>query len=170
MINVAIIGAGNISPSHLNAYTQFPARCRVKAIVDIYPEKAARKKEQFALDCETLDSQPDGFPASDGAFLKTLQEAYDGIPDLKYTGHTGQIENVLDAIEGKTDLAVTCADGRNAVELITAIYKSGSSGRAVRLPLKKGDAFYTERGRGKMPRFHEKKYSVENLAEKNIIN
>ena len=40
MINVAIIGTGNISPAHISAYLAFPQRCKIVALVDIYPEKA----------------------------------------------------------------------------------------------------------------------------------
>ncbi len=49
MINVAIIGTGNISASHIQGYLEFPDRCRIVALVDIYPEKAEAKKQQFNL-------------------------------------------------------------------------------------------------------------------------
>ena len=50
MINVAIIGTGNISGPHIESYLRFPGRCKIVALVDIYPEKARQKKEQFRLD------------------------------------------------------------------------------------------------------------------------
>lgn len=56
MLRVAIIGTGNISASHINAYLAFPERCKIVALVDIYPEKAQAKKEQYGLDAEVLDS------------------------------------------------------------------------------------------------------------------
>ncbi len=49
MINVAIIGTGNISDSHIQGYLKFPERCRIVALVDIYPEKAQSKKEKYDL-------------------------------------------------------------------------------------------------------------------------
>ncbi|HKL74051.1 MAG TPA: Gfo/Idh/MocA family oxidoreductase [Clostridia bacterium] len=56
MINVAIIGTGKISPMHIGAYLKFPKRCKIVALVDIYPEKAEQKKKEHKLDCEILDS------------------------------------------------------------------------------------------------------------------
>lgn len=38
VIKVAIIGAGNISPMHIEAFKAFPERCEIVALVDIYPE------------------------------------------------------------------------------------------------------------------------------------
>jgi len=49
MINVAIIGCGNISTAHIGSYLQFSERCKIVALVDIYPEKAEEKKQQFNL-------------------------------------------------------------------------------------------------------------------------
>ncbi len=50
MLNVAIIGTGNISPAHINGYLQFKDKCRIVALCDIYPEKAEAKKSAFSLD------------------------------------------------------------------------------------------------------------------------
>ncbi|MDD2504326.1 MAG: Gfo/Idh/MocA family oxidoreductase [Clostridia bacterium] len=56
MLQVAIIGTGGISPNHIKAYLQFPDRCRIVALVDIFPEKAQEKKERFNLvDAEVFD-------------------------------------------------------------------------------------------------------------------
>ena len=52
MIQVAIIGTGNISHSHIHAYQQFPERVRIAALVDIIPGKAQKVKEQYGLDCD----------------------------------------------------------------------------------------------------------------------
>ena len=50
MLNVAVIGTGNISPAHIKAYLEFPERCRIVALCDIYPEKAEAKKKDFHID------------------------------------------------------------------------------------------------------------------------
>ncbi len=56
MLRVAIIGTGGISPSHIEGYLHFPDRCRIVALVDIFPEKAQEKKERFNLvDAEVYD-------------------------------------------------------------------------------------------------------------------
>ena len=52
MINIAIIGTGGISHAHIQAYLQFPERCRIAALVDIIPGKAQRVKEQYHLDAD----------------------------------------------------------------------------------------------------------------------
>lgn len=56
MLNVAIIGCGNISPAHISAYLTFPERCRIVALVDIYPEKAEKRAKEYVPDAEVLDS------------------------------------------------------------------------------------------------------------------
>ena len=56
MLNVAIIGCGNISPAHIKAYLTFPERCKIVAFVDIYPEKAEKRAKEYAPDAEVLDS------------------------------------------------------------------------------------------------------------------
>ena len=49
MLNVAIVGTGNISHNHIQGYLQFGQRCRIVALVDIYPEKAHEKKARYNL-------------------------------------------------------------------------------------------------------------------------
>ncbi|MCM8901505.1 Gfo/Idh/MocA family oxidoreductase [Caldicoprobacter algeriensis] len=111
-----------------------------------------------------------GFPTGrDEKLERELNELYNGIPELKYTGHTGQINDVLNAIENKEKLLISGEDGRNALELITVIYKSASLKQLVKLPLSKDDPFYTVAGiRANVPRFNEKKISIENFKEDHI--
>ena len=54
MLNVAVVGTGNISAAHLAGYLQFPEQCRVVALCDIVPERAQEKKERFALDADVV--------------------------------------------------------------------------------------------------------------------
>jgi len=56
MINVAIIGLGNISPAHIGGLLEFKEQCKIVALVDIYPEKARKKKEKFSLTDATVFS------------------------------------------------------------------------------------------------------------------
>jgi predicted dehydrogenase len=49
MLNIAIVGTGNISHNHIQGYLQFGQRCRIVALVDIYPEKAHEKKTRYGL-------------------------------------------------------------------------------------------------------------------------
>lgn len=50
MLNIAIIGTGAISDSHIKAYQDFNDRCRIVALVDLYPDKAREKAEKYGLD------------------------------------------------------------------------------------------------------------------------
>lgn len=49
MKKVAIIGTGNISTLHIKGLLKFPERAKIVALVDIYPEKAEAKKEEYQL-------------------------------------------------------------------------------------------------------------------------
>jgi len=49
MINVAIIGTGNISNFHVKSLLMFKDRCKIVALVDIVPEKAQSHKEKYDL-------------------------------------------------------------------------------------------------------------------------
>jgi UDP-N-acetyl-2-amino-2-deoxyglucuronate dehydrogenase len=50
MQKIAIVGAGAIADSHLLACLKFKDRCRVVALVDLYPAKAAEKAAKYGLD------------------------------------------------------------------------------------------------------------------------
>lgn len=54
MLKVAIIGSGAISTAHIESYLQFPERCRIVAISDIYEEKALSRIEQFKLEAKAV--------------------------------------------------------------------------------------------------------------------
>jgi predicted dehydrogenase len=111
--------------------------------------------------------QENGFPreGQNDALIARLRDFYAGLPALRYTGHTGQIDNVLSALETGGAPLIGGTDGRLTIELITAIYKAGIEGRAVDLPLQAGDPFYTAAGIMKAaPRFYSKSASVEHAA------
>lgn len=116
-------------------------------------------------------SRPNGFPIKGGnkELIAKLEEYYASIPELKHEGHTGQIEDVINAIEKGTRPLITGTDGRMTIELITAIYKAGCKKEIVRLPLSKDDDFYTFEGLLKnVVRFYEKGTAVENLPSDEI--
>jgi predicted dehydrogenase len=112
--------------------------------------------------------QENGFPFSnrqDDGIIKALTVFYESLPRLKYQGHTGQIDNVLTAVETGSEPLIGGEDGRLTIELITAIYKAGSAGRTVGLPITKDDSFYTASGIMKgTPRFYRKSASIENFS------
>ncbi len=115
-------------------------------------------------ECYASTSLPNGFPVRNEELEKEIKNFVDRLPDVKWEGHTAQIENVLTAIEKDTDVAITGEDGRNTIELICAIFKSGSEKKEVSLPIKKSDPFYTVDGiMENVPHFYEKTVSAADL-------
>lgn len=65
MLKVAVVGTGNISHAHVQAYLKFPDRCKIVALVDIIPEKAERMRQQYNLDCDVYDAHEKILPRTD---------------------------------------------------------------------------------------------------------
>jgi predicted dehydrogenase len=111
-------------------------------------------------------AQPNGFPSKDRneALIRELDDFYHALPALPYSSHTGQIDNVLTAIETGGQPLIGGHDGRLTIELITAIYKAGIERRTVELPIRTDDAYYTTAGIVRnAPRFYQKTSSVQEL-------
>ncbi|HML45824.1 MAG TPA: Gfo/Idh/MocA family oxidoreductase [Clostridia bacterium] len=107
-----------------------------------------------------------GFPAANPALEAELDAQYAAFPELPYEGHTGQVEDVLSALEAGRDPAIGGLDGRRTIELITAIYKAGTLRQTVALPIRADDPFYTVEGMmAQVPHFYEKTASVEALGD-----
>lgn len=67
-----------------------------------------------------------------------VKEKYQETPPNVYGfGHSPLYADVIDAIENDRQPYVTAQDGRNALELVLAIYKSAADGKGVKLPLEK---------------------------------
>jgi predicted dehydrogenase len=49
VIGVAVIGTGAISPQHIRGYLKFPDRCKIQALVDIFPERAREKAQMHSI-------------------------------------------------------------------------------------------------------------------------
>ncbi len=112
-------------------------------------------------------SQPNGFPAPGGnaQLVERMQALAADVPRLAHTGHQGQIDDVLSALETGRRPMIDGRDGRRTIELITAVYQAGIERRAVDLPLTPDDPFYqpgtlTERA----PRFYAKSASLRSLG------
>jgi predicted dehydrogenase len=105
-----------------------------------------------------------GFPEDDPETAAEIQTYYEGLPDLKYTDFEGQIDNMLSTIAGEETLLIDGESGRRTLELVTAIYQSGTTGERVKLPFGSESPFYTREGiLEAAPRFYEKTRSVENV-------
>ena len=101
---------------------------------------------------------------------KKIDDAYQALPPVKYEGHTDQFDNIFTAIEQGEKTLVDGNEGRNTLELVTAIYKSASTDTPVELPIQKDDPFYTSEGlQTQATHFYEKKNSVENFQDNEVI-
>ncbi|MDT9727197.1 hypothetical protein DUZ99_19730 [Xylanibacillus composti] len=88
-------------------------------------------------------SQRNGFPQQNTSLINEITEQYNSIPALPYEGHAGQINDLIDALIEKRPPAITGVDGKNTIELITAIYKAGFLKKTITLPIKPDDEFYS---------------------------
>jgi len=107
-----------------------------------------------------------GFPEANPALEEKINQLYDQLPEVKFDGHDGQIANVLAALNGEEELLIDGVAGRSTIELVTAIFQSGATGKRVKLPMTPEDLFYTRAGILKnAPHFNEKTRSVESASE-----
>ncbi len=116
------------------------------------------------FDCFASVTHPNGFPERepDPAFRAEAEAFRAALPPIPWENHTGQLEAMLTALETGGPVPVTGEEGRRTIELVTAIYKSGSTRQPVSLPLSKDDPFYCVAGiRAGVPHFHKKTASVE---------
>ncbi|WP_026342350.1 Gfo/Idh/MocA family protein [Paenibacillus fonticola] len=112
-------------------------------------------------------AKDNGFPERNPA-LETEIEAYrGGIEPLLYSGFEGQVDNILTAIEnGSHQVLIDGQDGRNVLELITAVYEASITKQPVSLPLAKDNPFYTREGLLALaPRFNAKTRPALNASE-----
>lgn len=125
----------------------------------------ARVSQPFSVVAER--SRPDGFPepGGDPDVVSRIDALVAARTPLAHLGHEGQIGDLLAAVrEGRAPVS-TGQDGRNAVEVVTAIYKAGFEREFVALPIAASDPYYRA-GRliANAPHFFEKKASLIEAA------
>lgn len=121
--------------------------------------------------CCAERSAANGFPVAkrNQPLMDQLEEYYQSLPDLPYEGHTGEIDDILTALEQGGKPLITGEDGKKTVGLITAIYKAGCQKETVMLPIAETDEYYTFEGIMKNAiHFYKKGASVENFAPEEI--
>lgn len=105
-------------------------------------------------------SMPNGFPEPNPGLEKEIEDFYSELPSLQHIAHEGQIDNVMTAIETGSKPFIDGRQGRQTIELITAIYKAGTEKRTISLPISKDDPFYAVEGIMKsVPHFYKKSVS-----------
>ncbi len=114
-------------------------------------------------------SKDNGFPERNEKLEEEIRAFTDALPPVVWEGHDGQIEDILSALETGRQPAIGGEDGRRTLELISAVYQSGSLRQPVSLPMKPDDPFYTVAGiRAHAPHFYEKKASLTELGSGDI--
>lgn len=120
-----------------------------------------KAKISAPFDCYASTAMSNGFPKVNKELETEICEYVDSLPPLPYEGHIAQLSDVLYAIENDCDVAIGGEDGKNTIELITAIYLSGATNKTVTLPIDSTSPFYTVEGIMKnVPHFYEKSASV----------
>jgi predicted dehydrogenase len=114
-------------------------------------------------------SASNGFPERAESLEEELTKDLENMSPLAHTGHEGEIDDVLTALETGGQPLITGESGRLTIELITAIYKAGFEQRTIHLPIEKGDPYYTAKGiQDHATHFYEKTGSVTNFANDKI--
>ena len=54
MLGIAILGVGDIANVHIEAYQALADRCEIRALVDIFQDKAAAQRQKYGLSCDCL--------------------------------------------------------------------------------------------------------------------
>ncbi|MCI1017176.1 Gfo/Idh/MocA family oxidoreductase [Microbacterium sp. C5A9] len=125
----------------------------------------ARVSQPFSVVAER--TRPDGFPEEGGApdVVARIHELVASRTPLAHLGHEGQIGDLLNAIRDGRPPIAGGQDGRNAVEVVTAIYKAGFERQFVSLPIAASDPYYRA---GQLvanaPHFFEKTASLVEAA------
>lgn len=102
----------------------------------------ARVSQPFSVVAER--SRPDGFPdeGGDADAVARIEALVAARTPLAHLGHEGQIGDLLSAIRDGRPPIADGRDGRNAVEVVTAIYKAGFERQFVALPIAASDPYY----------------------------
>ena len=98
----------------------------------LFGEKGTVKlggKSTNAIDVWDFSDEQEQDAENKGLFEQTL--------NVYGNGHTSLFADVIDAIEKDRKPYVDAVAGRNALEMILAIYQSSFTGKPVKLPLKK---------------------------------
>jgi UDP-N-acetyl-2-amino-2-deoxyglucuronate dehydrogenase len=131
--------------------------------------QAERARISFPWRTYASTARPNGFPDENTALKAELDAYYDSLPTVTFEGHTGQVDDVLGALEQERPVLIDGWEGRKTIEISTAIYESAITGARLSLPLKPDDPFTTREGLlDRAPHFHEKTTSVQGFADNQI--
>lgn len=93
-----------------------------------------------------VKERPDGFPQENPEAVEAIEQHFRSVTPPETRGHAPQIADILAAIREGRQPIVDGEEGRRSLELITAMYRSASTGERVKLPIDPADPFYTTEG------------------------
>ncbi len=105
-----------------------------------------------------------GFPQSNDSLKAELESLFNRLPVCAPEGHCGAVHNFIKAVRGEEPLLVDGMQGRNTIEMITAIYQASVSGQPALFPISPESRFYRKATYlMEMPHFYEKHYTADHL-------
>lgn len=130
----------------------------------------ARISQPWAVAAET--PRPNGFPEIGGnqQLIEELESLAAAQAPLRHTGHAGQIGDVLAALREERAPLIDGQAGKDAIELVTAIYAAAIERRTIDLPIQPEDPWYRAGTLvQRAPHFFEKTASVRSQEGESII-
>lgn len=111
-----------------------------------------------------FEQYDNGFGYENKEMIEKINEFAKTVTLPSHSGHAPQIQDVLDAIKSGRPPMIDGHEGRRSLELITALYKSASTGSRVTLPLSPDDPFYTTEGLRANVKRHERRSENEEAS------
>jgi predicted dehydrogenase len=100
----------------------------------------------YPFELKAVRQNDSGFPETDEAGEAALQEIAASAAPIGTGKHIDVYADMFRAIREDRQPMSHGLEGRRTLEVITAIYKSASTGQAVELPIAKDDPWYTRQG------------------------
>ncbi|MEO8410369.1 MAG: Gfo/Idh/MocA family oxidoreductase [Propionivibrio sp.] len=134
MIGVAILGIGSIAETHLTAFQTFPDRCQVRALCDLYPEKAGKFAAAHGLDVPVYQDYREALGRGDidlvSICLPPSEHGETAVAALEAGKHV-LVEKPMAASLAECDRMIAAAD--TAGKLLSVVAQNRYSNPAMKL-------------------------------------
>jgi UDP-N-acetyl-2-amino-2-deoxyglucuronate dehydrogenase len=103
------------------------------------------KAIQWPLQIHAVKETESGFPIVDQDGIQALNEKAEEITTGR-EDHFAPISDMISAIQEDREPVISGVEARRVIEVVSAIYKSASTGKPVTFPIQKNDPWYTRSG------------------------
>jgi predicted dehydrogenase len=100
----------------------------------------------YPFEVKAIQEDSNGFPKEDMEGTAALQKIATGAAAGGTGKHSNVYADLFSAIREDRQPLTNGSEGRRTLEVITAMYKSASTGEKVTLPIRKDDPWYTRQG------------------------